>query len=208
MSTDSLNSTHPPLPGAVVRISFWSRLRRALGPALPGLALDLADLCSLTNRVGPAASFPIGLVIGIWLSSYYPFGFGWRCVIAIASGIYTLTPGTEYIPLALILTSLGRFIEAAPPPASSVFPSTATDSIALAESTEEDRLPQKPVPSRAACPECGSASLRYGEVAERFVPSGCSMWVKGHEIHAFVCLECGFVGHYLTSIDLEKLREP
>lgn len=207
MSTDSLNSTDPKSQSATVSISFWNRLRRALGPALPGLVLDLADLCSLTNRVGPWLSFPMGLAIGVWLSSYYPFGFGWRCAIAVASGLYTLTPGTEYIPLAIILTSLGRFIEAAPPPASSESPSTATNAATSEVSEASDPVGQRTMPSCAACPECGSGSLRYGEVAQRFVPSGSSLWAKGHEVLAFVCLECGFVGHYLSSADLEKLRD-
>lgn len=169
------------------------------------MILDLADLCSLTNRVGPWASFPIGLVIGIWLSSYYPFGFGWRCVIAVASGLYTLTPGTEYIPLATMLTCLGRFVEAAPPIAAAE-PAASEDSPA-GDSTAVHRSAQRAAPSSAACPECGSHSLRYGEVAQRFVPSGSSVWAKGHEINAFVCLDCGFVGHYLASGDLEQLRE-
>lgn len=205
MSTDSLNPADPAPQNAAHKNSFWSRLQRALGPALPGLLLDLADLCSLTNRVGPFASFPIGLAIGIWLSSYYPFGFGWRCAIAVASGLYTLTPGTEYIPLATIMTCLGRFVEAAPPnsaaePAASVVSPNG-------DSPVDHRSPQRAAPSSAACPECGSHSLRYGEVAQRFVPSGSSVWAKGHEINAFVCLDCGFVGHYLASGDLDQLRE-
>ena len=206
MSTDSLNPADPALKNAAVKCSFWDRLQRSLGPALPGVVLDLADLCSLTNRVGAWASFPIGLLIGIWLSSYYPFGFGWRAVIAIASGLYTLTPGTEYIPLATMLTCLGRFVEAAPTTVS-VEPVVSEDS-PVADSLADHRTPQRAAPSSAACPECGSHSLKYGEVAQRFVPSGSSVWAKGHEINAFVCLECGFVGHYLASTDLDQLREP
>lgn len=205
MSTDSLNSTDPAPQKAVIQCSFWSRLQRALGPAFPGLILDLADLCSLTNRVGPFVSFPIGLVIGIWLSSYYPFSFGWRCMIAVASGLYTLTPGTEYIPLATMLTCLGRFVEAAPP--NPVAEPTASVVATSGDSPVEHRSPQRAAPSSATCPECGSHSLRYGEVAQRFIPSGSSVWAKGHEINAFVCLECGFVGHYLASGDLDLLRQ-
>ena len=206
MSTDLLNSSNPAPQSAAVKHSCVARMQRVLGPALPGLVLDLADLCALTTHVGPWASFPIGLAIGIWLSLYYPFGFGWRCVIAVASGLYTLTPGTEYIPLATMLTCLGRFVEAAPPMASAE-PVVSEDS-PTANSPADHRTPQRAVPSSAACPECGSHSLRYGEVAQRFVPSGSSVWAKGHEINAFVCLECGFVGHYLASTDLDQLREP
>ena len=206
MSTDSLNSPNPLPQSAAVNHSFVSRLQRALGPTLPGLVLDLADLCALTTHVGTWASFPIGLAIGIWLSSYYPFGFGWRAVIAVASGLYTLTPGTEYIPLATMLTCLGRFVEAAPP--ISVTEPIVSDDAHAGDSAADHRTRQRAAPSSAACPECGSHSLRYGEVALRFVPSGSSVWAKGHEINAFVCLECGFVGHYLASTDLDQLREP
>lgn len=205
MSTDSLNSPNPPPQSRAVNHSFVSRLRRALGPALPGLVLDLADLCALTTHVGAWASFPIGLAIGIWLSTYYSFGIGWRSVIAVASGLYTLTPGTEYIPLATMLTCLGRFVEATPPISAAEPPVSADSSVA--DSVTDHRVPHRAAPSSAACPECGSHSLRYGEVAQRFVPTGSSVWAKGHEINAFVCLECGFVGHYLASTDLDQLRE-
>lgn len=205
MSTDSLNSIEPPPQSAAITNSFWTRLQRALGPALPGLVLDLADLCSLTHRVGPLVSFPVGLVIGVWLSSYYPFGFGWRCLIAVASGLYTLTPGTEYIPLATMLTCLGRFVEVAPPTAAAE--PAASENPPAGDSPVDHHSPQRATTSSAACPECGSQSLRYGDVTQRFVPSGSSVWAKGHEINAFVCLDCGFVGHYLASGDLDRLRE-
>ncbi len=204
MSSDAVNVTDSTVRRE--RSSLLARLTRTFGPVLPGLILDLADLCSLTRTVGPWASFPIGFAIGIWLSLFYPFGFGWRFVIALGSGLYTLTPGTEYIPLATILTGLGRFIESTPetPMTANTANATSNDST-VADDEPFRRGPS--MPSRAACPECGSSSLRYGEVAQRFVPSGSSVWTKGHEINAFVCLECGFVGHFLASGDLEKLRE-
>ncbi len=202
MNSDAVNATNSTMKRE--RPSFSARIKRTFGPVLPGLVLDFADFFSLTRTVGPWASFPIGFVIGIWLSLYYPFGFGWRLVIALGSGLYTLTPGTEYIPLATILTCLGRFIESSPETTMTTTDSTSRDSI-VASDEPVRRGPS--TSTKAACPECGSSSLRYGEVAQRFVPSGSSVWAKGHEINAFVCLECGFVGHYLASSDLEKLRE-
>lgn len=188
------------------RPSLWGRVKRAFGPVIPGLLLDLADLFSLTRTVGPWVSFPIGFAIGIWLSLFYPFGFGWRLVIAVGSGLYTLTPGTEYIPLATILTCLGRFIEAAPET-----PMTSTTNEASpiqdVKSDSEPAGPKMATQTRAACPECGSVSLSYGQVAQRFWPSGSGLWAKGHEVNAFACLDCGFVGHFLSSSDLEQLRE-
>ena len=198
MSSDLVNATDSTVRRE--RPSFSARLTRTFGPVLPGLVLDFADFFALTRTVGPWASFPIGFAIGVWLSLFYPFGFGWRFVIALGSGLYTLTPGTEYIPLATILTCLGRFIESTPET-----PMTVNTTEVISDDEPARRAPSPP--TRAACPECSSSSLRYGEVAQRFVPSGSSVWAKGHEINAFVCLECGFVGHYLASSDLEKLRE-
>ncbi len=199
-----MNATNSAAQHKGFPISIFTRLKRALGPVLPGLVLDFADFFSLTRTVGPWASFPIGFAIGVWLSLFYPFNVGWRLVIALGSGLYTLTPGTEYIPLATILTCLGRFIETPPET-----PLATTDSTSRESITADDEPVRRgtSTPSRAACPECGSSSLRYGEVAQRFVPSGSSLWAKGHEVSAFVCLECGFVGHFLSSNDLETLRE-
>lgn len=205
MSSDAVNTIESTVRRE--RLSLGARIKRAFGPVVPGVILDLADLFSLTRTVGPWASFPIGFAIGVWLSLYYPFGWGWRFLIAMGSGLYTLTPGTEYIPLATILTCLGRFIEVAPE-----IPVATTDGSAIPDDVLSenvlDPVRRSPItPTRAACPECGSSSLSYGQVAQRFWPSGSGLWAKGHEVNAFVCLDCGFVGHYLSGADLEQLRE-
>lgn len=204
MNSNAVNAANSAVQHEGIPISIYTRLKRVFGPVLPGLVLDSADFFSLTRTVGPWASFPIGFAIGVWLSLFYPFNFGWRLVIALASGLYTLTPGTEYIPLATILTCLGRFIESSPETRMTTTDATSRDCI-VADDEPVRRGPSTPI--RAACPECGSSSLRYGAVAQQFVPSGSSVWAKGHEVNAFVCLECGFLGHYLASSDLEKLRE-
>lgn len=199
-------------------LGLGERIRKALGPAIPSITLDLIDAMSLTRIAGPFVSFPIGFVIGIWLSSYYRFSWGWKALIAVSSGIYTLTPGTEAIPLATILTCLGRFVDTAPDatanePSHSQTESTENGSLEasgtsapnvsanhLAESSSK-----RTNRTGAKCPECESMSLKYGQVAQRFWPTGCSAWSKGHEVNAFVCLDCGFVGHYLSAADLESL---
>jgi predicted RNA-binding Zn-ribbon protein involved in translation (DUF1610 family) len=185
------------------------RLHKALGPAVPGLLLDLVDLAALTRTAGPVVSIPIGFAIGVWLSLYYPIGLGWRSLIAIGASLYVLVPGTEYIPLATLVTCLCRFVEGAPTSpmnSTAAVSSTSLDPAATPTADESISPREQTGPLRAKCPECGSMELRYGSVAESFVPTGSSIWSKGHEIHAFVCLECGFVGHYLASDDLERLR--
>ena len=196
--------------------SLFERFKRALGPSLPGIVLDLVDALSLTNSASLFVSFPAGLVVGVWLSSYYPFSRGWKALIAISSGLYTMTPGTESIPLATILTCLGRFMESSPASAGQ----TSSPTTVPGEATLSDK-PSEPssvdaVSSFAArgdrpgakCPECGSTALKYGQVGQRFWPAGGSVWAKGHEVNAFACLECGFVGHYLSSTDLDALDRP
>ena len=195
---------------------LFERFKRALGPSLPGIVLDLVDALSLTKYAGPLVSFPAGLAVGVWLSSYYPFSPGWKALIAICSGLYTMAPGTESIPLATILTCLGRFVESSPESAGQ--PSSATT--VPGEATLSDN-PVEPSSAAAAstftargdrqgakCPECGSTALKYGQVGQRFWPTGSSVWAKGHEVNAFACLECGFVGHYLSSTDLDALDRP
>ncbi len=216
MSSEDLSPGGETLDSAMPKASLVQRLRKSLGPALPAIVLDLADALSLTRYASPFVSFPVGFGIGVWLSLYYPFTWKWRALIALGSGLYTLTPGTEAIPLATMLTCLGRFIESAPVVKSAVT-NTAEQApkpgppVALETTMEE--IPAKSQPARrgpssaAICPECGSSSLQYGEVAQRFYPVGKSLWSKGHELNAFVCLECGFVGHYLATNDLDRLRQ-
>ncbi len=201
-------------------LSLLERIRKALGPALPGITLDLIDAMSLTQSAGPFASFPLGCLVGIWLSSYYRFSWGWKALIAVSSGLYTLTPGTEMIPLATILTCLGRFVEATPDLPTNGFRAESTaanshaenidvtsESIAAAvePSPASEKSTQRGQRTGAKCPECESMSLKYGQVGQRFWPTGCSAWSKGHEVNAFVCLDCGFVGHFLSATDLESL---
>lgn len=219
MSINTQDNIDSPLLADDLPLNFIGRIRKSLGPALPGITLDLIDAMSLTRNVGPFASFPLGLAIGIWLSTYYRFSWGWKFLIAIGSGLYTLTPGTELIPLATILTCLGRFVETSPTRSDSSNPTqdsgdnrdrngipspmAVESSPAIASASAVSRGNRM----GAKCPECESQSLKYGQVGQRFWPTGCSAWSNGHEINAFVCLECGFVGHFLSASDLESLEQ-
>ena len=191
--------------------SGLQRFQTAVGPALPGVLLDLVDALSLTRYVGPFISFPAGAAVGIWLSSYYQISWRWKLMIIVSSGLYTLTPGTEAIPLATLLTCLGRFVESAHRPSSDNSPLATSADVPPGSDLVEPPPASSDASARgerigAKCPECGSNILNYGQVGERFWPGGGSVWAKGHEVNAFVCLECGFVGHYLSTSDLDALQ--
>jgi hypothetical protein len=57
------------------------------------------------------------------------------------------------------------------------------------------------------CPCCQSTNLKDGKLSvnkHRFIPEGQWMWL-GYTPKTFVCLECGFMGHYLTKADISDL---
>lgn len=218
MSSEAQDLTESATLSGEPTLGLWARFLKALGPALPSIILDLIDATAPTRNFGPFASFPLGLLVGLWLSSYYRFSWGWKALIAVSSGLYTLTPGTEAIPLATILTCLGRFVETAPDSTvnvsresqtgtteSKLTEATTTSTANLPASSPVESSNSRAIRTGAKCPECESMSLKYGQVGQRFWPTGCSAWSKGHEVNAFVCLDCGFVGHYLSAADLESL---
>jgi len=58
------------------------------------------------------------------------------------------------------------------------------------------------------CPACGGKNLaggRTGDRANTFIPEGRVMW-NGYTVSASVCLDCGFLSHYLDQHDLEEIR--
>jgi hypothetical protein len=58
------------------------------------------------------------------------------------------------------------------------------------------------------CPGCQSTSLRYGSITDNacFRPID-SRWLSvNYPIAAFVCLDCGFLGHYLDAAQVQRLR--
>ncbi len=70
---------------------------------------------------------------------------------------------------------------------------------------DESRIPRTGKPR---CPMCGSDALCVGTTGvykHTFVPHGRWMFM-GYRAHAFVCLDCGFLGHCLAKADLQQLR--
>ena len=60
----------------------------------------------------------------------------------------------------------------------------------------------------ASCPSCRSTNLvsgRLGVNRHTFVPTGRWM-LLGYGIKAMVCLDCGFLGHFLEPEDLNDIR--
>ena len=58
------------------------------------------------------------------------------------------------------------------------------------------------------CPCCHGANLVDGKLGVRkhtLIPEGRWMWM-GYSSRAFVCLDCGFMGHYLDKADILDLR--
>lgn len=62
------------------------------------------------------------------------------------------------------------------------------------------------------CPACGGEKLRDGDIGVTkhvFVPEGSTRWrwKTGHLAKGFVCLDCGFLGHYIPEAALKEIRE-
>ena len=59
------------------------------------------------------------------------------------------------------------------------------------------------------CPCCGSKKLKPGKLGNHkhtFIPEERQfMWI-GYHPKAFVCLDCGFLGHYLDEADITEIR--
>ena len=62
---------------------------------------------------------------------------------------------------------------------------------------------------KRVCVACGSTSLCYGYVGtatNAFIPSGL-FTIHGYRNRAYVCIDCGYVGQYISREKLEKLKE-
>ena len=85
------------------------RLHKAIGPLAGGLILDFVDLATF----GPLGigGFFIGALVGWWICSIYTFPKPVRVILAILSGVYCLLPFTELLPVATLISAIGRFWE-------------------------------------------------------------------------------------------------
>ena len=63
-------------------------------------------------------------------------------------------------------------------------------------------------PVESKCTVCGGTRLEEGQLsikARRFYPSRVGTFF-GYLVNGYVCMDCGFLGHYLNASDLAKLR--
>ena len=59
------------------------------------------------------------------------------------------------------------------------------------------------------CASCGKTDLQHGKCGvekHTFMP-GEKMMMMGYVLEARACLDCGFVGHYLSRSDIEKIKQ-
>lgn len=88
--------------------TLWERLHYSLGPLAGGMIIDLTDLLT-PGPVGVFGGLLIGMPVGWYVASLYGFSTPSRLLIATLSGIYCTIPGTELIPLATLVSAVGRF---------------------------------------------------------------------------------------------------
>jgi len=84
------------------------RLHRALGPLAGGVILDVVDFATF-GPVGLAIGLLVGVLVGWWVSSIYAFSVKARCIWATLGGLYCAVPFTEVLPLATLVSAVGRF---------------------------------------------------------------------------------------------------
>lgn len=64
-------------------------------------------------------------------------------------------------------------------------------------------------PTERKCPACHGNNLVDGELGthkQTFIPQGRFMWL-GYNVSASVCLDCGFVAHYLDEEAVADIRQ-
>lgn len=91
------------------RKAVRERRKRALGPVLAGLAIDLVDFAT----IGPLqriVGLPLGTVLGWQMFRYFRLPTQFRMGFAIACGLYCGLLPTNFLPFATILGALARVI--------------------------------------------------------------------------------------------------
>jgi hypothetical protein len=77
------------------------------------MILDAADFFTF-GPLGRVTGLFIGMPIGWWICSIYGFSTPSRLLCATLAGVYCMTPGTELIPLATMISAAARFYAGEP----------------------------------------------------------------------------------------------
>ena len=95
--------------------TMYERGKRAFGPIVAGLILDLADLATF-GPIGIFAGLIVGFAVGYWICSIYRLPLAHKITGGIIAGLYCMIPGTGPIPIAAIVGCFVRFFERKPKP--------------------------------------------------------------------------------------------
>ncbi|MCP4213099.1 MAG: hypothetical protein GY765_00515 [bacterium] len=63
--------------------------------------------------------------------------------------------------------------------------------------------------SNFKCLHCGSTEMCFGyqgAAANVFVPNGL-FTIHGYKTRAYICLDCGVMGHYMPKDKLERMKQ-
>jgi hypothetical protein len=110
LSRKNTESEHARQQPEQSRGPFSKRLKRALGPILPGLLLDTVDFFTF-GPIGIYLGIFIGCPLGYWICSQYKLSFNKRLLGALAAGIYCTLPFTGFAPVATLIGVFARFFE-------------------------------------------------------------------------------------------------
>jgi hypothetical protein len=95
-------------PAGCGRRGLLERLNDALGPIAGGIILDVVDFATF-GPIGLFIGWIAGGLTGWWIGSIYKFSTRGRILLAIAAAAYCSAPGTEFLPLATIVSAIARF---------------------------------------------------------------------------------------------------
>ena len=93
------------------RKGLIERLKKALGPIIPGLMIDLADLITFGPVGLSGAGLVTGGVAGYWIASSFKLPIKKRLIGTLIAAVYCTLPFTGIIPVGTLIGAYVRFHE-------------------------------------------------------------------------------------------------